>query len=59
MIKSASNPQEMLNQIIQNNPNLKKVQEIGMQYGGDYEKAFRETAKQMGVDPDEFINSMK
>lgn len=59
MIKSASNPQAMLNQMLQNNPNYKKIQELGQQYNGDYEKAFRDTAKTMGVDPDEFINNFK
>lgn len=59
MVKTANNPQAMVNQIMQNNPNFKKVQEIGKQYNGDYEKAFRETAKQMGIDPDEFINNLK
>ena len=59
MVKSANNPQEVINQLMQNNPNFKKVQEIGKQYNGDYEKAFKETAKQMGIDPDEFVNNMK
>ena len=44
---------------MQNNPNYQKIQELGRQFNGDYEKAFRETAKQMGIDPDEFINSLK
>lgn len=59
MLRSANNPQAMLSQMMQNNPNFQKVQELGKQYNGDYEKAFRETAKQMGIDPDEFINNMK
>ena len=59
MIKSASNPQAMLNQMLQNNPNYKMVQEIGRKFNGDYEKAFRSTAKEMGIDPDEFVNNFK
>ena len=59
MLKNVNNPQAMLSQMMQNNPNFQKVQELGKQYNGDYEKAFRETAKQMGIDPDEFINNMK
>ena len=59
MLKTANNPQAMLNQMMQSNPNYKQIQEIGQKYGGNYEKAFRETAKQMGIDPDEFLNSLK
>ena len=59
MIKAASNPQEAINQLMQNNPNFQKVQEIGKKYNGDYEKAFRATAKEMGIDPDDFINNLK
>lgn len=59
MIKAASNPQEMVNQLIQNNPNFKKAQELGQRYNGDYEKAFRATAKEMGINPEDFLNNMK
>lgn len=59
MVKTANNPQAMVNQIMENNPNYKRVKEIGEQYHGDYELAFRETAKQMGIDPDEFLNNLK
>lgn len=59
MIKSANNPQAMVNQLIQNNPNYSKIQEIGKQYNGDYQKAFYEEAKKMGIDPNEFLNGLK
>lgn len=59
MVKTANNPQAMVSQIMQNNPNYKKIQEIGKQYNGDYEKAFYETAKKMGIDPEEFLNNLK
>ena len=49
----------MVSQMMQNNPNIKRIKEIGEQYNGDYEKAFRDTAKQMGIDPDEFLNNLK
>jgi len=59
MLKTANNPQAMINQMMQSNPNYKQIQELGQKYNGDYERAFRETAKQMGIDPNEFINSLK
>ena len=49
----------MLSQLMQNNPNFKKVQELGQKYNGDYEKAFYSTAKEMGIDPEEFLNNLK
>ena len=59
MVKGASNPQGMLNMMAMNNPQLKKVMEIVDQYGGDSMKAFRETAEQMGINPDEIMGMMK
>ena len=59
MLKTASNPQAMVDQMMQNNPNYKKIQEIGQKYNGDYRQAFYDTAKQMGIDPDDFLNSLK
>ena len=59
LLKNANNPQAMISQIIKDSPNAKRMREVVSQYGGDYEKAFRETAKQMGIDPDEFINNLK
>ena len=59
MLKNASNPQAMLGQLMENNPNFKKVQELGEQYHGDYKEAFFATAKKMGVDPEEFLNNLK
>jgi hypothetical protein len=38
---------------------MRKIQELGEQYNGDYEKAFRNTARQMGIDPDEFLDYLK
>ena len=59
MLKNVNNPQAMLSQMMQNNPNFKqiesKVNDIAKQYGGDYEKATKETLKQMGIDPSDFM----
>ena len=58
MVKAASNPQAMISQIMQNNPNFKTVQEIGQKYNGNFKQAFYDTAKEMGVDPDEFLKDL-
>ena len=59
MVKTAQDPQAMLNQLAMNNPNMKKAMDTVNQYGGDSMKAFQETAKQMGIDPNEIMNMLK
>ena len=59
MVKGASNPQEMLNMMAMNNPALKQAMDIVDQYGGDSMKAFRATAEQMGINPEEIMGMMK
>ena len=59
MVQSAQNPQLMLNQLATNNPLLKQAMDLTQQYGGDSIKALNETAKQMGIDPNEIMNMMK
>ena len=59
MIKTAGNPQAMLNQLMMTNPNMKQVMEIVGQYGGDSMKAFQATAEQMGVNPEEILGMIK
>ena len=59
MVKSAQDPQAMLNQLASNNPLLKQALDTTQQYGGDSMKALRETAKQMGFDPNEILNMLK
>ena len=59
MIKSAGNPQLMLNQIMQTNPQLGQVMDIIKQYGGDANKAFYALAEQNGIDPQEILNLLK
>ena len=59
VLKSSGNPQAILNQLMQTNPNMKQVMEIIQQYGGDANKAFYEIAKQKGIDPQEILDLMK
>ena len=56
MLKGISNPQQMITKAINENPQLKAVLEAS---NGDYEKAFRDMAKQMNVNPDDIINLLK
>ena len=59
MVKASGNPQAMLNQLIQTNPNLRQVTEIIQQYGGDANKAFYALAEQKGIDPKEILDLLK
>ena len=59
MVRTAQNPQLMLNQLAMKNPLLKQAMDITQQYGGDSGKALQETAKQMGIDPNEIMNMLK
>ena len=52
------NPQA-ISRMMENNPNIQKVKEWIGDSGGDAEKAFRQKAKEMGIDADEFINALK
>ena len=55
-IKSAKNPQLLLNQMMNNNPQVKQVLN---QYGGDAKTAFYKVAEEKGVNPTEIINLLK
>ena len=59
MVKGASDPKAALNMMAMNNPQMKQVMEIVDQYGGDSMAAFRATADQMGINPDEILGMLK
>lgn len=59
MVKLSGNPQALLAQLAQTNPNMKQVMEIIRQYGGDANKAFYAIAEQNGIDPQEILNLLK
>ena len=59
LVKNAGNPQAMMAQMMQNNPQMKQVMDAVNQYGGDPKKAFYALAQQKGVNPDEILNMLK
>ena len=58
MVMSSRNPQAMVNQMLQNNPQYKQVMDIVNQNGGDPKKAFYELARQKGINADEFLRTL-
>ena len=59
MVKSAANPQQAMNMLAMNNPQLKQVMEIVEEYNGDSMAAFKATAEQMGVNQEEILGMLK
>ena len=59
ILNGAQNPQAMLSQMMQNNPNMKQVTEIINRAGGDPKRAFYALAQERGVDPQEILNMLK
>ena len=53
------NPQALLSQLSQNNPNMQRVNQLIQQNGGDARKAFYSLANQMGVNPDDVLSMLK
>lgn len=58
-IKSARNPQAMMNQMIQSNPQMRNVMNFVNQNGGDAKKAFYALAQQRGINPDDILGMLK
>ena len=58
-MKSMGNPQAMLNQLMQSNPQMQQVMELVNQSGGDPKAAFYKKAEEMGVNPDEILSMLK
>ena len=59
MVNAAQNPQAMISQLMNNNPQMKPVMDAINAAGGDPQKAFYGMAEKMGVDPQEILNMMK
>ena len=58
-IKSARNPQAMLQNMINQNPQYKQVMDYINKNGGDPKTAFYKLAEQQGVNPDDILNMFK
>ncbi len=59
LVRSAQNPQLLLNQLAMSNPQLRQVMDIVQKHGGDPMVAFRKEAEARGVDPQEILDMMK
>ena len=58
-VKNSRNPQMMLMQLAQSNPQMKQAIEYIGQNGGYAKEAFYALAKQKGVNPDTILNMFR
>lgn len=59
LIQQAKNPSGLLQTLMLNNPQYAEVMNLVNQYGGDPKKAFYETAKARGVDPNSILSVLR
>ena len=59
MVRSAGNPQAMVQNMAQKNPQMKQAIDFIKQNGNDPKKAFYALAQQKGVDPDEILRTLQ
>mgnify|MGYP007022147861 CR=1 FL=1 len=58
-LRTAGNPQMMLNQMISQNPQMKEIMDYINQNGGDAESAFYKKANEMGINPNDVLSQLK
>ena len=56
---NSSNPKELLDSLISQNPQLQNLMQVMNSSGMTPKNFFYSYAKQKGIDPDQFINSLK
>lgn len=59
MFKMASNPQQYLASVVNQNPQMREVINLVNQSGKSPKDAFYALAKQRGVDPDEILKQLQ
>ena len=58
-IRTAQNPNLMLQQLARTNPNVASAMSLVQRYGGDPQKAFYEEAKKKGIDPNQILGMLR
>lgn len=59
MIQYSRNPSAMIEKMISQNPQGKQIMDYVNSFNGDYEKAFKSKAQEMGIDPNEFMSNFR
>lgn len=59
LVRNSRNPQQMIANLVAQNPQMQAVMQEVQKYGGDARKAFYEMAQQKGVDPNAILSQLK
>ena len=59
MLRSSSNPQAMISQLMQTNPQMKHAMDIIKASGNDPKRAFYALAEQKGINPQSILDQLK
>ena len=59
MFKGVNNPQQLLQSMMNNNPQMQSVMKYVNDNGGNPKDAFYKMAQEKGIDPEEIINMLK
>ena len=59
MLRSSSNPQAMISQLMQTNPQMKQAMDIIKASGNDPKRAFYALAEQKGINPQSILDQLK
>lgn len=57
MLKNSNNPNVILNQMAQQNPQLRQTINL-IKQNGNYEQIFRDMCKQRGINADDFVRQI-
>ena len=57
--KSAKDPLDALNRMMQNNPRMKQIMDYVNANGGDARSAFYKLAEEKGINPDDILSQLK
>jgi len=58
-IRASRNPNMMLQQLAQTNPNVASAFNLIQRYGGNPQTAFYEEARRRGIDPNQIISMLR
>lgn len=59
MVQMSANPQMALQNIVNQNPNLKNILNLAGSNGANLQQIFYNMAKQKGVNPEDVINALR
>lgn len=59
MFNASKNPQQALNMLTSQNPQIAQIMEMAKSNGGNLEQLFKNMCQQQGVDPNTILNQLR